>query len=120
MAESYTYEKFDVEKGKKIDCPQDDKDGSVTGHIVLNVKAWFDENPEERKRLGWIKHIRPGTDSVEYNPQTQFIVTTTKQLDEYTVIDEYKVLDKSEEQLAFEEMLSVADWGGEEGGFRFF
>ena len=89
-------------------CPQDDKDGSVTGHIVMNVTAWFDENPEERIRLGWIKHITHDTDEIEYNHQTQFLVRSTKQIDEYTIEDEYHVLDKSEEQLLFEEMLSVA------------
>ena len=52
----HRYEKLD-ENYKMKYCPAHDYDGSVTGHIVINVKAWFDENPEERKRLGWIKHL---------------------------------------------------------------
>lgn len=125
MADTYRYEKYTEDNEIKY-CPMDDKDGSVTGKIVLNVPRYFDENPEERKRLGWIKHIEPDRSAVEYNHQTQFIVTSTRQIDPYTVTDEYHVLNKSEEQLAFEEMLAIAeaDWavvGGATGtgGIRF-
>ena len=38
------YEKLD-EKGERKACPMNDHDGSVTGHIVFGVAAWFDENP---------------------------------------------------------------------------
>ena len=48
--EKWSYEK--LENGKMKHCPVNDYDGSVTGHIVFGVAAWFDENPEERKRLG--------------------------------------------------------------------
>ena len=94
-----------------ISCPIDDKDGSVTGRIILNVPAYFDENPQERIRLGWTKHITHSTDEVEYNHQTQFLVVTTLQVDDYTVEDEYHVLNKSDEQLLFEDMLDVAMGG---------
>lgn len=93
---------------------QNDPDGKITGHIVMNVKAWFDENPEERIRLGWTKHILHQSKEVEYNKQTQFLAKSVRQVDEYTIEDEFFVLDKSEEQLAFEEMLTVAN-GGEFG-----
>lgn len=93
---------------------QNDPDGKITGHIVMNVKAWFDENPEERIRLGWTKHILHQSKEVEYNKQTQFLAKSIRQVDEYTIEDEFFVLDKSEEQLAFEEMLTVAN-GGEFG-----
>lgn len=122
MAEmTYRYEKWDAEKGEIIYCPTDDKDKSVTGKFVLNVPKWFDENPEERKRLGWIKHITHSNADVEYNRQTQFIVWTTQQIDEYTIEDVAHVLTKSEEQLEFEEMLSVASFGAgtSVGGFIF-
>lgn len=88
-----------------------DPDGKTTGHIVMNVKAWFDENPAERIRLGWTKHITHDPEEVEYNHQTQFLTKVVKQVDEYTIEDEFFVLDKSEEQLAFEEMLAVAEGG---------
>lgn len=117
MAESYRYQKYN-EDNTMTDCPQDDKDGAVTGKYIINLPKWFDENPEERKRLGWVKHIYPDREAIQYNRQTQFLITTTKQIDEWTVTDEYKVMDKSDEQLAFEEMLSVASWG--EDGFVFF
>lgn len=112
----YTYEKY--ENGEIVYCPTDDKDGSVTGRIVMNVPKWFDENPDERIRLGWIKHISHKRSEVEYNRQTQFVVTSTRQVDEYTVEDVYNILDKSEDQLAFEEMLSVAQ--SNEGGIVWF
>lgn len=116
---AHYYEKLD-EKMDLIRCPQDDKDGSIVQKmvngvplVVLNVPIYFDEHPEERKRLGWVKHIThdPETE-VEYNKQTQFLVKSTVPVDEYTVEDTYHVLDKSEEQLAFEDMLSVATGEG--------
>lgn len=118
---NWGYEKLDENMELQY-CPMDDKDGSVTGHIVLNVPAWFDENPEERIRLGWIKHIYHDEDEIEYNRQTQFLVISTKQVDEYTIEDVYHVLDKSEDQLLFEEMLSVATWSTSDSGsgFHFF
>lgn len=85
-----------------------DTDGSITGQIVMNVKAWMDENPAERIRLGWIKHIIHDTKDIEYNKQTQFLTTSTNQIDDNTIEDVYHIVDKSEEQLAFEEMLRVA------------
>lgn len=97
---------------------QNDYDGSITGKIVMNVKAYFDENPDEWKRLGWTKHILHSPKEVDYNKQTQFLVESTKQVDEYTIEDEYLVLDKSEEQCAFEEMLSVAQ--GASATFTFY
>lgn len=114
---AYNYEKF--ENGEVKSCPMDDKDGAVTGRYILNLPKWFDENPEERKRLGWIKHITHNNDELlGFNPQTQFIVKSTKTIDEYTIEDVLHALPKSEEQLAFEEMLSVASWGSD--GFVFF
>lgn len=109
----WSYEKL-TEQYELKTCPINDYDGSVTGHIVYNVHAWFDENPEERKRLGWIKHIRHSDEEIreivgDWNPQTQNLVTTQKQIDEWTVEDTYHVLDKSEEQLLFEEMLAIAN-----------
>lgn len=117
MAEEYRYEKY--EDGEIKSCPMDDKDGSVTGRFILNLPRWFDENPQARKRLGWIKHIiHDPTEIIGFNRQTHFVVRSTRQIDEYTVEDVLHVLEKSEEQLAFEEMLSVASWGDD--GFTFF
>lgn len=106
----YYYEKF--EDNKITRCPMDDKDGSICGHIVIGLPRWFDENPEERKRLGWIKHITHDTDEIEYNRQTQFLLQSTQQIDEYTIEDVYHVRDKDEEQMLFEEQLSIAMGGG--------
>lgn len=117
MANNWYYERLD-ENLNLVRCPQDDKDRSVTGKYILNVPAWFDENPNERITRGWVKHITHDEKEIEYNRQTQFLVRSTRQVDEYTVEDVYNVLDKSEDQLAFEEMLAVASFGGE--GFTFF
>lgn len=108
----WVYEKLgDDGKIKTIADYTNDANGEYTGRHIINVKAWFDENPEERKRLGWIKHIEHSQKEIAYNPQTQFVITTNRQVDEWTIKDELHVIDKSEDQLAFEEMLSVA-WGG--------
>lgn len=107
---SYEYEKLDENYEIKY-CPQCDFDGSITGHIVIGVKAWFDENPEERKRLGWIKHIHHDTKDIDYNRQTQYLVEATREIDPWTVEDVYHVMDKSEEMMLFEEMLNTVSPG---------
>lgn len=93
-------------------CPAVDADGAVTGHIVIGVKAWFDEHPEERIALGWTKHIMYDYDEIKerwpHNPQTQVLVRTTKQVDEWTIEDEYHVLEKSEEALLMEEIFNTS------------
>ena len=117
---TYRYEKWDPEKLEMKYCPTDDKDGSVTGKFILNVPKYFDENPEERIRLGWIKHITHDNSDVEYNKQTQYLIKSQRQVDEYTIEDVYHVLDKTEEQMLFEDMLHVANgedsivWYGED------
>ncbi len=107
------YEKLDEDgKIQTVGSYTNDADAKITGKHVINVKAYFDENPAERIRLGWTKHIEHNPSEVEYNKQTQFVITSTRQVDPYTVEDELHVLDKSEDQLAFEEMLAVAQDGG--------
>lgn len=112
--EHWHYEKLD-EDGKLKHCPQDDLKAKETGKYIINLPQWFDENPAERIRLGWIKHYykqpKEIKEELKYNPATQFVVSTTKMIDEYTCEDEYHVVDKSETQLAFEEMNSIAGWG---------
>lgn len=119
----YTYEKWDLETGKKSSVSEYtiDTDRSITGRIAVNVKAWFDENPEEWKKRGWIKHImhdKPSEVGVEYNAQTQNLIVGQKQIDPYTVEDIYYVEDKSEEQMLLEEMLESID--GFHGRSMFF
>lgn len=89
-------------------CPTCDQTGKITGRIIFGLPVWFDEHPEERKALGWIKHIHP--DKPEYDKQTQFLITGTRQIDEYTIEDYYIIADKSEEMMVAEE-LSVNDGG---------
>ncbi len=115
----WDYEKLD-ENGAVKSAPYHDLDGAVTGHKVLNLKAWLDENPQERIRLGYIKHIRPKSNSVEYNHQTQYLAKSTRQIDEYTVEDVYHVMNKSEEQMALEEMLQGLESIEGAGGIVFF
>ena len=101
---THTYEKLD-ENGKIKVCPISDFDGSITGHIVIGVRQWFDENPDEARRLGWIKHIyhTPKDLNIAYDRATQYLVKTTKQVDEWTIEDDYVVLQKSEERMRIEE-----------------
>ena len=108
----HRYEKLD-ENYKMQHCPANDPDGSVTGHIVMNVRAWFDENPEERKRLGWIKHLYYESheellkDLPDYDPASQVLVTGTKVIDEWTIQDEYHVINKTEKMMELEEILET-------------
>lgn len=108
------YEKLN-EKLEIESCPKDDRDGTVTGTgmYVMNVEAWFDENPEERKRLGWIKHIYPEIkkDGIEYDQQTQYITWSTEKIDAYTVEDVPHICNKSEEMMRLEELLDASGRG---------
>lgn len=113
MAEKWEYEKLD-ENNKIKYLPMNDYDGKITGHIVFGVKAWMDENPEERKRLGWVKHIHHDTKEIEYNNRTQYLKRSTKQIDEYTVEDVWYVMDKSEEMMRLEELTHGGVWGDDE------
>lgn len=110
MAATYAYEKIVDGKLKTVNEYTIDSDRSITGKYVVNVKAYFDENPEERIRLGWTKHVHPDVD-IEYDKQTHYLVVLLKQIDEHTIEDEYRMLPKSEEMLELEEMLeSIGVW----------
>ena len=108
----HRYEKLGKD-GKHQYCPANDFDGSVTGHIVINVRAWFDENPEEAKRLGWIKHLYYESheelmkDMPDYDPALHYLISGTKVIDEYTIKDEFHLIEKTEEMMLLEELLET-------------
>jgi len=54
---NHHYERLD-ENYKIIRCPTFDYDGKYTGKIIINLPAYFDENPEERIRLGVFVEVR--------------------------------------------------------------
>lgn len=102
----WVYEKLQEDgKIKTIAMNHNDFDGKITGHIVFGVKEWFDENPGERIRLGWTKHIKhnPEKYGIEYNKQTQYLEKTVHQIDAYTCEDVYAVKDKTEDMMRREE-----------------
>ena len=99
----YSYIK--LEDGKIKNLPSQDPNGEIlVGRHVMNLKEWMDENPEERKRLGWIKRIHVDTREIEYNKQTQYLQWSYKQIDEFTIEDVCEVIDKTEEMLLLEEI----------------
>ena len=105
----WCYEKLD-EKGRVKTAPMNDADAKITGRHVFGLKAWFDENPEERKRLGWIKHIRHSTKDIEYDHATQYLINVPKRLDEWTIEDEWRIMEKSEEQMRLSELGYGGEW----------
>lgn len=108
MEESWEYEKLD-ENYNKMFCPMNDIDGKITGHSIIGLRQWFDENPEERKRLGWVKHIHHAAKDQlgDYDTTTHFPVCTTKQVDEFTIEDEWHLLPISEDMMVFTELANV-------------
>lgn len=108
MLNNWKYEKYDKDFNRTA-CPMNDKDGSITGKVIINLKAYFDENPDERKKLGWIKHYYYDIEEIEemYDKQTQYYETKSKIIDDYTMVDEVMVFDKTEDMLAHEEMYGV-------------
>jgi len=111
----WTYERLDEDYKIKY-APINDFDGKATGHIVFGVKQWLDENPNEARRLGWIKHIHHSTEDIDYNRRSQYLIKTVQQIDEYTVEDVYYVMNKSEEQMRIEETLN---YNNDDGGIWF-
>ena len=114
MTMQYRYEKLDENYQRKY-CPINDYDGSIsgTGHCIIGLKAWFDENPEERKRLGWIKHFYYDdnkefkADYPDYDPAYYYPTCSTVPIDEYTCKDVYHFIPKTDEFLEMEEMLEM-------------
>ena len=102
MATTYGYER--LEDGKIRTAPLNDMNGKITGQCIYGLRAWLDEHPAERKALGYVKHIRHDARDIEFNHQTQYIVTATRQVDEWTIEDELHVMDKSEEMMRLEEL----------------
>ena len=111
---NWYYEKLEAD-GKVKSAPPSDLDAKITGRHVYGLRAWFDENPEERIRLGWVKHITHKTKDIEYNKQTQYLQREIRNIDEYTVEDVYRIMDKSEEQMRLEELMSGTEWGYDDG-----
>lgn len=114
---TWDYEKLD-EEGKKITVTNYtiDSKKEYTGQFVFNVKAWFDEHPDEWVARGWTKHIHYETKEIKqkwpHNAQTQILLKGINRVDEHTIEDVYYVLDKSEEMMRLQELLGVVDaWG---------
>ena len=108
----WQYEKLQEDgKIKTIAGNTNDFDAKITGKYVFGIKAYFDENPEERIRLGWTKHIMHNVDKwITYNKQTQYLRKSKKIIDEYTYEDEYHVMDKTEEMMRKAEEAIGYDW----------
>lgn len=112
----WQYEKLQ-EDGKIKTAPINDYDGKITGHIVFGVKQWFDENPEEARRLGWVKHIMHNISKwITYDKQTQYLVLAKKIIDEYTYEDEYHIMEKTEAMMRREEEnIDTFAWTSDDG-----
>lgn len=103
---TWTYEKIGDDGNMKY-CPMNDANGEVTGKLIMNLKEYFDENPEERIRLGWIKHIHHSMKEIEFNKQTQYVLRSSIKIDDYTIEDTYHIFDKTEEMMLLEDMLGA-------------
>lgn len=115
----WTYERL-KEDGtvESIYINKNDFDGKLTGHIVFGVKEWLDENPEEAKRLGYVKHIHHNTKDIDYNRQSQFLMKEIRFIDEYTYEDIYHIKDKTEAMMRYQE-LGLGGWYDDNDGIVF-
>lgn len=107
------YEHYNA-KGNLVNVKSNDYDGKITGKIIFNVPAYFDENPEEARRLGYIKHITHSVKEIremfpDIDQCTQCVVRSVRAIDEYTVEDVYHVIDKSEEMMLHAELGNIGD-----------
>lgn len=103
------YERLN-EKGKREWAPPNDADAKITGRHVFGLKFWLDENPEERIRLGYIKHIEHDIKDIEYDRATQYLINAVKRVDDYTVEDNWIIMDMSEEQMRLAELSAHGEW----------
>jgi len=110
MAE-WNYEKIG-EDGKTETAPIHDLDGKITGKCILNLRCWFDENPEIRVNLGYIKHIRHYPDELNYDSQTQYVQRGLKENSDFEVEDVLTAVDKSVEMMQYEEIFGQSSIGG--------
>ena len=113
LAETYWQYEHLKEDGKieVVAVNKNDFDAKITGKYVFGVKEYFDENPEEARRLGWVKHIMHNIDKwVQYNKQTQYLVKSKKIIDEYTYEDEYHIMDKTEDMMRKAEEGTGGEW----------
>lgn len=101
QATYWQYEQLQADGTVKIvGTNRNDFDAKITGKYVFGVKEYFDENPEEAHRLGWVKHIMHNAEKwINYNKQTQYLVRTTKTIDAYTYEDVYLIMDKTEDMM---------------------
>lgn len=110
----YRYEKLDENYNRQY-CPINDYDGSITGtgNCIIGLAAWFDENPEKRIELGWIKHWYYEKASEiketvpEYNPALHYLTMSTEMTGDHEMKDVYHIIEKTEEMLVLEEMLET-------------
>ena len=111
---NWDYERLD-ENGKteRVYNFTIDADRKYTGQLVMNVKAWFDEHPDEWVARGWTKHIHYEPKEIKekypFNAQTQILLKGINRVDEHTIEDVFYVLDKSEEMMRLQELLGVVD-----------
>ena len=114
----WQYERLE-EDGKIKAAPLNDYSGKITGKHVYGVKQYFDENPAEARRLGWIKHIMHNTDKyIQYNHQTQYLAMSHKIIDEYTYEDVYEVREKTESMMRQSEE-AVDGWFWDDDGVTY-
>lgn len=114
----WQYERLQEDgKVKAVGINCNDTDGKLTGHPgIYGVKEWLDENPEEARRLGWVKHIQHNVDKwLTYNKQTQYVMKSHKIIDEFTYEDEYHVLDKTEDMMRRAEESGGGEWVSTDG-----
>ena len=122
----WQYEKLKEDgKVEVVSMNKNDFDGKITGKYVFGVKQYFDENPAEARRLGWVKHIMHNVDKwVTYNKQTQYLMKSWKTIDDYTYEDVYHVMDKTEDMMreaeegAFYDVVSIGNSDGDEFVWR--
>lgn len=115
MKKEHRYERY--VDGKIEVAPISDIEGEITGHHICGLRAWLDENPEERIALGYIKHYT--VVDPDFDRQTEYITTKTNVIDDYTMEDQIIVHKKSEEMMAQEELNEI-EFTGRFGNIVFF
>lgn len=102
-----------IVNGKLEIAPTNDLDGKLSGKPVIGFQAWLEENPEEAKRIGFVKVVDHEED---YDHNRFYTIERHEEHDDGSIHIFYDLHEKTEEMILLNELYSIVANGA---GFLF-